>query len=226
MLSVFAAGALVAAAMRQEKWAAAGLAAGSGMLLWRGFTGHCTVYSAAGINSADEDYKSQRTERVITINKSPSELYAFWRNFENLPRIMGNLESVHVVDESTSVWRAKAPVHGMVEWEAEITDDVEDRRIAWRSRGDASVPNSGMVEFRPAPAGRGAIVRVTMEYQPPGGALGLGLAKLLGSSPGQEIEEDLRRFKAVMEAGEMPTTEGQPSAHRHSMFAMFDRSAT
>ena len=214
MLSVFAAGTLAAVALRQKRWTAAALGASGGILLWRGMTGHCPMYGVARINSAEIDYRGQHTERVITINKSPEDLYAFWRNFENLPQIMDHLESVRVIDERRSVWRAKAPVRGSVEWEAEIVDEVPNKRIAWHSIGRSRVPNAGAVHFEPTAAGQGTIVRVSLDYQPPGGNLGVGLAKVMGRSPGKEIEQDLRRFKAVMEAGEMPTTEGQSSGRR------------
>ena len=214
MLMAFAAGTMAAAAFRQKHWTAAALGAGGGVLLWRAVSGNCPLYGALGMNSAEADHKGQHTERVITINKSPEELYAFWRDFENLPRIMENLESVHTVDSNRSVWRAKAPVSGAVQWEAEITEDVPNQRISWRSVGSARVPNEGTVVFQRSSTGQGTIVRVSVSYQPPAGKLGLGVAKVMGRSPGKEIEQDLRRFKAVMEAGEVPTTEGQPSGRK------------
>ena len=225
LLSVFAGGALAAMALKRRSWASAALATGGGMLLWRGMTGHCPGYQAAGINSAETGHKSQHTEQVLTIDATPERLYQFWRNFENLPQVMWYLESVQVLDEQRSRWRAKAPAGKTVEWEAEITNDVPNERIEWRSTGNATVPNAGSVEFRRAPGDRGTEVRVIMNYQTPAGNLGEGVAKLLARSPGWEIREDLRRLKQIIETGEIATIKGQPAAHRHSMFAAFSESA-
>lgn len=215
MLSVFVGGVLTSLALRQEKWGAAALAAPAGLLLWRGFSGRCPAYDALSMNTAVEDYKGQRTTRVITVNKAPEELYAFWRNFENLPAVMQNLVSVRVTGDGRSVWCAKGPGGRTVEWEAEITNDVPNERIEWRSLPGASVPNSGSVTFRRGAQDHGTIVEVAVEYAPPAGSLGVGIAKLMGRTPGQEIEEDLRRFKQLMETGEVPTTEGQSSGRGH-----------
>jgi uncharacterized membrane protein len=137
-------------------------------------------------------------------------MYTYWRNFENLPRFMYHLESVERLDERRSHWVAKGPAGTQVEWDAEITDDRPNELIAWRSLPDAQVPNSGMVRFEPGPAGRGTVVRVEIEYRPPGGALGKAVAKLFGEEPGQQVAGDLHRFKQVMETGEVVVSEGSP----------------
>src|SRR5919112_57352 len=148
----------------------------------------------------------------ITIRRPRSEVYGFWHNFENLPRFMAHLESVQVLDERRSHWKAKAPAGTTVEWEAETIEDRPNERIAWRSLPDASIPNSGSVEFRDAPGDRGTEIKVELRYQPPGGKLGSLIAKLFGEEPEQQVKSDLRRFKQVMEIGEVVHSDA--SVHR------------
>jgi uncharacterized membrane protein len=153
-------------------------------------------------------------EKSIVVNRSPQECYQFWRDFERLPRFMQHLESVQVLDERRSHWKAKGPLGFMAEWDAELTADESGEYMAWRSVGDADVENSGSVRFNRAPGNRGTIVHVEMRYSPPGGSAGTLLAKLFGEEPSQQIDEDLRRFKWLIETGEIPTTIGQPSGKR------------
>jgi uncharacterized membrane protein len=101
-----------------------------------------------------------------------------------------------------------------VEWDAEIINEQENRLIAWASVEGADIDNSGFVRFQPAPGNRGTEVKVVIEYNPPGGAVTATLAKLFGEEPKQQIGDDLRRFKMLMEAGEIATTEGQPSGRK------------
>lgn len=202
------------------------LAAAGGLLVLRGSTGHCSMYKAAGVDTAHpEQRKPIEATEATTIGVSAEQLYQFWRDFENLPRIMHNLESVRNTGDGKSVWRAKGPAGTVIEWQAEITEDVPNRRIAWHSVGKASVPNSGVVQFRPAPADRGTEVQVDISYDMPGGKAGQALASLLMSTPEQEIREDLRRFKQLMETGDIITIDGQPAAHRYSMFGFLSSSA-
>ena len=149
-----------------------------------------------------------RVERVETINRSVEEVYRFWRNFENFPRFMRHLESVQVLDERRSRWRAKAPAGMTVEWDAEIVQERENEWIAWRSIEGSQIDNSGSVRFQRAPGARGTEVRVQLQYSPPAGALGRGVAWLFGEEPAQQIKEDLRRFKQLMETGEVPLSDG------------------
>ena len=140
-------------------------------------------------------------KKSITINRPPEEIYSFWRDFRNLPRVMSHLESVEVTGDRESHWVAKAPAGMKVEWDAIITDDKPNELIAWRSVEGAEVQNSGIVRFQPAPGGRGTEIQVELQYNPPGGRLGGMIAKLFGEAPEQQIEEDLRRFKQLMETG-------------------------
>ena len=198
------------------------LAGIGGGLIHRAVTGHCRVFGALGINTVDdkqeqarpEDYfeRGIHVEEVYTINKTPWDLYAYWRNFENLPRIMSHLESVQVIDERRSHWVAKAPAiaGGKVEWDAEIINDEPNALIAWRSLPGADVDHAGSVRFVPGVEGRGTEVKVVIDYLPPAGVVGKWVAKLFGEEPEQQIHEDLRNFKRFMETGEIPTTDGQP----------------
>jgi len=151
-----------------------------------------------------------RVEKTVTINKPAEELYRFWRNFENLPHFMVHLESVHVNDDTHSHWKAKAPAGQSVEWDAVIISDIANEVIAWQST-DAQVANAGSVRFRSAPGGRGTEVTVNLEYDPPAGKAGMLVARLFGEEPTQQVQDALRHFKAVMEAGEIATINGQPT---------------
>ena len=187
---------------------AAGTAAG---FLYRGATGHCTVYQALNMDTAVIDEIGVHVEKSVTINKSADELYRFWRDFSNLPRFMHHLDSVEVLSEKMSRWTATAPAHFSVSWDAEIVSDVPNESIVWHSLENAQVTNAGSVRFVPAPGNRGTEVHVSLSYNPPAGSVGVAVAKLFGEEPAQQIEKDLRRFKSLMEAGEIPTTQGQSS---------------
>lgn len=147
-------------------------------------------------------------KKSIIINSSPEELYGFWRKLENLPRFMRHLESVKETGEGRSHWVAKAPVDSRVEWDAEITEERENELIAWRSLEDSDVYNTGSVRFETATGGRGTIVHVEMEYEPPGGIIGKGIAKLFGDDPEQVVFDDLRCLKQVIETGEVILSDG------------------
>lgn len=184
------------------------VAAGS-MFLYRGKTGHCDMYQAMGINTATGEGAGVQLEKVVTINRTPDEVYRFWRNLENLPRFMHHLDAVSVTGATTSHWRAKGPAGVTVEWDAEIREDQPGKRISWQSMEQADVPNEGTVEFQPAPGGRGTEVRVNIVYYPPGGAAGVAAAKIANSLNAQQIEEDLKRLKQILETGETVTSEMQ-----------------
>lgn len=165
------------------------------------------VGDAIGVN------QSLSAERTVTIyNKTPEELYTFWRNFENLPQFMKHLESVQVIDLRRSHWVAKAPLGQTVAWDSDIVDDRPNELIAWASVEGAEVENAGFVRFQPAQGRQGTEVKVVLEYSPPGGAVAAAIAKLFGEEPEQQIGDELNRFKQLMEAGEITTTDGQPSA--------------
>ena len=152
----------------------------------------------------------EKSVNVVTVNKPADELYRYWRNFANLPRFMHHLDAVQELGEGRSHWQAKAPLGQTVEWDATIVNEVENELIAWQSVEGAQVSNAGSVRFTPAPADRGTEVRVTLSYEPPAGKAGVVVAKMLGEEPGRQVSDDLRRFKQLIETGELPTNDRQP----------------
>lgn len=214
-------GALIAYGLKRFDITGAILATVGAALAVRGATGQCSVYEALGIDTNSKTEGSGRggsswlsgpvhVTKSVTINKSADELYSFWRNFENLPQFMTHLESVKKTGEKTSHWKAKAPLGSSVEWDAEITSDVENERIGWMSLEGSDIPNSGVVHFLPT-TNRGTEVKVNMTYEPPAGKFGALVAKLFGEEPEQQVSEDLRRFKSLMETGLIMKVEGQTS---------------
>jgi len=189
--------------------------AGGGAMLYRGYTGHCPISDKLGINTAraanPEDYfdRGIHVESSFTINRPRHELFQFWRDFGNLPRFMKHVEEVRSQDRQITHWKVKAPAGRTVEWDARIVNEVENELIAWQSLDGADVDNSGSVRFLDAPGDRGTEVRVVIDYIPPGGKLGKWVAMLFGEAPELTIKSDLRRFKQLMEAREIPTIEGQ-----------------
>jgi uncharacterized membrane protein len=159
---------------------------------------------------ASETRAKTPVAKAITIKKSREEVYAFWRNFENLPQFMYHLDSVQVRESGRSHWVAKAPAGTTVEWDAEVTEDVPNERIAWRSLPGADVANWGSVEFRRGAGDRGTEVHVQIHYDPPAGTLGKVVAKLFGEEPEQQVGDDLRRLKQVLETGEVVRSEATP----------------
>ena len=172
------------------------------------------AYAAARALMNNDDVSVARdvhVEKSIAIDKTPEELYSFWRDFTNLPLFMRNLDSVTVLDATRSHWVARGPAGTHVEWDAEIYNEIENELIAWRSTENADVVNAGSVRFQKAPTGHGTFVRVTMNYNPPAGNVGASLAQFLGAEPALLIKEDLRRLKQLAEAGEIATIDGQSS---------------
>ncbi|EOD70431.1 SRPBCC family protein [Amycolatopsis vancoresmycina] len=151
---------------------------------------------------------------ATTIRKSAPDVFAFWRDLENLPSFMAHLEQVRATGDRTSHWAAGAPFGKAVEWDAEITEETPGERIAWQSTGKADVPNAGTVRFAPAPDGESTEVHVVLTYQIPGGALGKAVAKYFGEEPHQQLDDDLRRLKQVLETGEVVRSDGAPWGKR------------
>jgi uncharacterized membrane protein len=156
--------------------------------------------------------------KSVTILRPREEVYRFWRNLENLPRFMMHLESVNVTGDRRSHWVAKAPAGTHVEWDAEIVADRASELLSWKSVPGSDVPNEGSVRFADAPADRGTEVRVEFQYDPPAGNAGAIVAKLFGEEPGQQITDDLRRFKQVMETGEVVRSDGSLEGAGQGMF--------
>jgi uncharacterized membrane protein len=177
-------------------------------LVRRGASGHCDTYELFGINTAGTGQDTRRAlggsagvlvDESITINQPVETLYRFWRNLENLPRVMGHLESVERLTDTLSRWRAKGPANTVVEWNAEIINEVPNKVIGWRSIEGSDVVSAGSVHFEDLGTGRGTRVRVRLQYNPPGGKVGVALVKLLGSDAATEIRNDLRQFKQTVE---------------------------
>lgn len=189
----------------------------------RGISGHSRLYDGFEVRRFDgaqeRDHigvqgRAIRVERAVTINRVVPELFRFWRQLENLPRFMKNVEAVLPIGGNRYHWVVRAPLGGSVAWDAEIVNERENELIAWRSLAGSRIENAGAVKFESAPGGRGTEVKVTLAYRPPAGPLGAAIARMLGAEPGQQVHEDLGRFKQLMEAGEIPTTEGQPMGRR------------
>jgi uncharacterized membrane protein len=193
------------------------LAAVGGSLVYRGLSGHCSLYQALGVNTAEERGPATsvpagrgiKFEESITIHKPAPELYRFWRNFENLARFLDHLESVRV-EGNRSHWVACGPLGSRFAWDAEVITERENELIGWRSLPGSEVDTAGSVHFRTLPGDRGTEVRVSLKYDPPAGRAGAAIAVLFGRSPQSQVREDLRRLKQYLETGEVPTTAGQP----------------
>jgi uncharacterized membrane protein len=188
--------------------AGAGLAALGGYFLYSGIRHQRPASELLGVHRHPVSL-----ERAVTIDRPIPEVYQHWRNFENLSRLMPQIETVEV-DGRCSHWVAKTAPGTRVEWEAEITSEVENEMVAWRSLPGSLVQNAGVVRFEPASGGRGTVVRAQIEYCLPVGRVGAAQAAAFGSQPEQLVRETLRRFKQLMETGEIATTEGQPSGPR------------
>lgn len=151
---------------------------------------------------------------ATTVRQDPSQVYARWRKLDELSTFMAHVDEVTVDGPTRSHWKVSAPFNRTVEWDAEIVEDLPDKRLSWRSVEGSQIDNEGIVSFSPAPGGRGTEVHVTLRYDLPGGAVGATLARLAGEDPHQQLDDDLRRFKQVMETGEVVRSEGAPGGKR------------
>lgn len=210
--STIGGGLLTLAGLYRRSLGGLALAGIGGALLYRGTTGHCPVFQQLGLSTA-EDRPPEPVEiaEAITVNVDRNTAYAFWRKLENLPRFMHHLRRVEDLGNGRSRWTAKGPGPlPDLTWNAEIVEEKPGERLVWRSLPDADVNNAGHVTFKDGPHG-GTEVHARIAYRPPAGDVGAGLARWLDPVLGQMVKEDIRRFKHVVETGEVPTTEGQPS---------------
>jgi uncharacterized membrane protein len=211
--------ALALAAMRRGGLGGILLGAIGGMLLYRGASGHCAVYQRMGYNTAGSQLLPRRELRATTsiiIDRPRDELYSAWRNFDNLPRFMQHILEVTTYDDRRSHWVARMPLGQRVEWDSEVTEDVPNERIKWQSTGDSAVQHHGEVRFRPATDGRGTEVDVDLHYLPPGGSVGTAFARLISGLTRYEIQADVRRFKQLMETGEISTAQQTQESQEQS----------
>jgi uncharacterized membrane protein len=203
-------GALAVVGLTRRSWPGVALAAAGGLMV------------AGGVRQLrNRRPEGVHVERSFHINRPVDEVYSFWRNFENLPKFMRHLKSVTVNGDKESTWVARAPVAGSITWEAEIVDEQPSSFIVWRSKEGAMVPNNGSVLFERASDYHGGTkLTVVLNYEPPAGKLGSIFATMFGEDADQQVREDLRRFKQLMEAGEIATTVGQSHGRRTAFVRM------
>jgi uncharacterized membrane protein len=221
-VSVISGGSLLIAGTRRGGMSGGLMTLLGAILIGRGAGGYCPVSAALGRDTAGpraphasvDGTFATRVDHAIVINRPVHDVYEAWRGFAAFPTFMKHLERVTVLDDRRSHWVAKGPLGYEVEWDAEIVNQEEDRVIAWRSLPDACIDHAGSARFRIAPGGRGTEVCVTLEYHAPAGIVGRTLAKLFGEEPEGQIREDLRRFKSIVETGEVASVEGQSHGAR------------
>ena len=211
-ISAIGGAAIVLLGLRQRSLGGLLVAGAGAAMIHRAATGQCSLYKKLGISTADThgeaptptDYfeKGIHVEHSFTINRSAADLFQYWRDFKNLPTFMTHLKSVEDSGNGKSHWVASAPAGRTVEWDAKVINEEQDKLIAWKSLGGADIDHAGSVRFVPAHGDRGTIVKVVLDYIPPAGKIGSLIAKLFGEEPGQQIKDDLRRFKQLMESGE------------------------
>jgi uncharacterized membrane protein len=239
--SVIAGSLLTYYGLRQKSWSGTGLALLGLGLLRRGAAGARHSHLTPGINTTRKapgrnqtiPYETGiRVDEAITINRPRQEVYEFWKNPENLAEFMEHVESVRPIaagpdtagpdtagpdtagpanGDRRTHWVAKGPGGRRMEWDAQIINEIENELIAWRSLEGSEVPNAGSVHFADAAGGRGTEVRIALQYNPTGGAVGAFVARLFGEEPSTQIHHDLMRLRTQLETGVVPTVEGQPA---------------
>jgi uncharacterized membrane protein len=173
-----------------------------------------------------EEEGGLEVDQRLTVNRPAEALYRFWRDFENLPRVMSFIDSVQTRDPTHSHWTARTPLGHRVEWDAEVVEDRPDQKIAWRSLESSEVWHAGVVRFEPATGGRGTVVRLQMEYRTPLGGAGDIVARMFQGALREQVKQALRPFKQLMETGEITTTRGQPQGRTHpSLIRSLERAA-
>jgi uncharacterized membrane protein len=219
VLSVISGSSLLAYGLTRRGKAGAGMAAIGGILLYRGLKGHSEIYHLLGINMRSRQEQGTgrgvgvpyelgfRVDHRIRINKPREEVYRFWRNLENLPRFMSNLEAVKVIDDRHSHWTAKAPAGMSVTWDAEIINEIPNELIGWRSLPGSQVDIGGSVHFDEADGGTD--LSVELQYNPPAGTVGRAIARLFSGDPSEQIRQDMESFRQLLETGTI-TTSAEP----------------
>lgn len=211
VISIVGGGTLVGLGLKCKGIASVLLPVAGGLLALRGLSGHCSLYSAFGIDTSKADEpdnpnavipagKGVRLEASIVIDRSAQELYEIWRGLEPLPEFMSHLREVRNVTGLRSHWVATGPFGMTVEWDAEIINDRPFELLAWKSLPDSEVDTAGSVHFEPTDDGSGTVVRVNIKYDPPAGKVGIAVAKLFGRDPQAQIRDDLLSLKAMMES--------------------------
>lgn len=200
--------ALLVSGMWRRSVVGVGMAAMAAPLLYRGAMGRwpgvIAPYFPSDTRAALGGERGIHVKESIRLEVAVDVVYRQWRQLDQLPRVMSHLRTVTELDHGRSHWVADGPAGVAVEWDAEIVNDIENQVIAWRSLPEADVVTAGSVTFRPGRGGRDTQLTVSLQYAPPAGRAGAGLAMLFGREPSQTIREDLRRFKARLETGEIP----------------------
>jgi uncharacterized membrane protein len=222
MISTLIGGGVLLRSALRPSWRSALAALLGAALLHRGLTGYCPGYARLGLDTSDPHAgksgdtsllgrRKVRTNRAvkisqaITVGRPLGDVYHFWRNLENLPKVMSHVRSVEVVNNQLSHWVIETlPGAPSVEWDAEIINEVEDDRIGWRTLRGSDIDHAGSVEFEPVEDG-GTRVTVTLQYDPPAGPIGAAVASLLGQDPAKKISSDLQHFKELMESETSPS---------------------
>ena len=198
----------IAVAAARRGWSSVPVLAIGGALLQRALTGHSPLYAVLRVSTAHgvrapsasvPHGQGVKIMHTVSVRQPPERVYKFWRELENLPRFMRHLESVTVLDERRSRWRVQGPADISVAWDAEIINDVPGELIAWRSLEGSEVANAGSVRFERGLNGHATRITVSLEYHPPAGVLGSLVANALGANPQRQIEEDMHRFKELLE---------------------------
>lgn len=217
--SIAAGAALAAYGLSRRSFGGVLLAIAGGLLVRRGITGHCEMYANLGINSRQlqretgvPGNKGIKVVKSIIVSRPREEVYRYWRNLENLARFMEHVESVREIDNRRSAWLVRGPMGHDVEWTAEIITDRPNELIAWQSLPGAEVQNAGSVWFEPASGGSATEVKVSIQYQPPAGVVGAAVAKIFGEAPEQQLENDLAKFKELIETGGVQSAAGGSSS--------------
>jgi uncharacterized membrane protein len=204
-LSALAGGALIFFGLARRTFGGAALAALGGALGYRALSGYCALYGLLGVNRAsDEDVRGNlgiKLDRAVLVEAPPERVYAAWRRLDNLPRFMSHLQRVEVLDDTRSHWTARAPGGATVEWDAQIINEKPNELIAWRSIPNSVVEHAGSVRFEPTADRRSTLVRVSLQYDPPGGAFTHAVAGLFSADPERQIQDDLVAFKRAIESG-------------------------
>ncbi len=215
LISIIGGGALAALGIKrlvgERSTTNVAITAGAGLLVYNGLR----TYDGAARRGA-------HMEATFTINRPVEECYRYWRNVENLPKFMRHIDSVQVSGNRLH-WVARGPLGAQLSWDTDMTDQKENEWIAWRSVEGAPLHHAGSVHFRAAAGNRGTVVTVAIQYQPIGKGISETLLELLGKAPEFQLREELRHFKQLMEAGEIPTTEGQPTGRRSAVVSLLQK---
>jgi len=215
-IELFGGALLLLAGMSQRGWLGKSMSALGASMVFQGGTGVSPIYKLLGVNRAVNNPSAQvsvpheqgrHVSASITINRPVEEVYAFWRDFSNMPRFMPYLQSVEILGPTRSHWSIKGPAGKIVGWDAEIINEERNVVIGWRSLENPYINHAGSARFKPAAGDRGTEVRVEMEYLPVGGALAIAIANLLGMAPEQQLSESLHRLKQLLETGEIVSNE-------------------